>query len=426
MSGNGGGEGGGSPAGANGSPDASGVNGLAGAGADGASATDGPTDAGAEDALAASGSWVLGYWAVWQAQQYPLAHVAWKDMTHVALSFVEPRAPVAPTAASPYRTLDTSNAFANLGATGMSDFAAAARAGGARPLMSLGGGGAGAGFAAAAAAANRTQLVADILAACAAWHYDGVDLDWEDAIVYPDFKSLVQALRKGAPLGFLITVPIGAVNNNVGISAEDRDLWGTEHVDVDQLNVMTYSGSGNYPGWVVWYMSPLFGSGPDHPFDVSSTLAAWNGAGVPKRKLGLGLGFYGRAVGPPVTAALQSYGAAKVYVNDSVLSYGSIRRYFENKGGAVHNWDAKAMAGSLSWPTPFQPAWSNQFPNEMPPSVQFLTYEDPEGVAAKGHWAKANGYGGAIIWTINEGVAFPDGSDGWTNPLLDAAAAAFR
>jgi chitinase len=189
---------------------------------------------------------------------------------------------------------------------------------------------------------------------------------------------------------------------------------------------MTYSGSGNYPGWLVWYFSPLFGQGPDHPFDIATTMAAWTAAGVPKSKLGVGLGFYGRAVGPPVTAALQSYGTATVYENDSILSYGSITRYFLNKGGAVYHWDDTAKASWLSWPTPFQPAWSAQFPDEAPPTVQFLTYEDPAGVAAKGQWVKANGYGGAIIWTINEGVAFPDGSDGYANPLLDASRQAFR
>jgi chitinase len=428
SSGGAGGAAGGGAAGAAGGAAGAPSGGAAGREADAAAGATGATtnDDAAADAAPAGGLWVLGYWAVWQAQQYPLAHVAWKNMTHVALSFVEPRAPVAVTANSPYKTLDTSNAFANLGATGMSDFAAAARAGGARPLMSLGGGGAGAGFAAAAAAANRAQLVADVVAACAAWRYDGVDLDWEDAIVYADFKAFVKDLRKAAPAGFLITVPIGSVNNNAGLGADDRALWSAEHVDVDQLNVMSYQGSGNYPGWVVWYMSPLLGAGPDHPFDVASTLAAWSAAGVPKSKLGLGLGFYGRAVGPPVTAALQGYGAAKVYANDSVLSYGSITRYFENKGGAVHHWDAAAMAGWLGWSAPFVPDWSAQFPKEAPPTVQFLTYEDPMGVASKGAWAKANGYGGAIIWTINEGVAFPDGSDGYANPLLDAVGKAFR
>jgi chitinase len=368
----------------------------------------------------------MGYWAVWQATQYPLAHVAWADMTHAAIAFVEPRAPGATSSASPYATLDSSNAVSNLGATGMSDFAAAARAGGAHPIISLGGAGAGDGFAAASNASHRAQFVSEVVAACAKWGYDGVDLDWEDQIVIADFQSLVTALRAAAPAGFLITAPVGAVNNNAGIDAPTGAMWAAVAGAVDQINVMTYTGSGNYPGWVVWYLDPLMGAGSDHPFDVASSLAAWAALGIPKSKLGVGIGFYGRAVGAPVTAALQSYGNASVYEDDTQLSYGNIQRYFVGKGGAVSQWDATAQTSWLSWPSEFHPAWTDQFPGDQGPPTQFLTYEDTATVMAKGSWVKTNGYGGAIIWTINEGLQYPYGGDGYANPLLDATAAAFR
>jgi chitinase len=371
---------------------------------------------------------VLGYWAVWQATQYPLDHVAWSDLTHVALSFVLPREPAEATSGnSPYATLDSSNAAANLGgAAGIARFASTARAGGTRPLISLGGAGAGVGFAAAASAANRGRFVADVVAACAAWGYDGVDLDWEDAIVYADFQALVLALRAAAPAGFLITAPVGAVNLNLGIDAAAKQMWTAVAGSVDQINVMTYTGSGAYPGWVVWHLDALLGNGPDHPVDVASSLAAWAALGIPKAKLGAGIGFYGRAVSAPVTAPLQSYGAAAVYENDTNLSYGNIKRYFEGKGGAVAHWDATAMTGWLSWPSEFHPAWTDQFSGDQGPATQFLTYEDPQAVAAKGAWLKQNGYGGVIIWTINEGTQYPYGADGYANPLLDATAAALR
>ena len=297
----------------------------------------------------------MGYWAVWQTTQYPLAHVAWSDMTHAAISFVEPRAPGATSSASPYATLDSSNVVDNLGATGMSDFAVAAHNGGAHPILSLGGAGAGAGFAAAAAPANQKQFVSEVVAACAKWHYDGVDLDWEDGINLADFQSLVLALRAAAPPGFLITAPVGAVNNNAGIDAGTAALWTAVAGAVDQINVMTYTGSGNYPGWVVWYLDPLMGAGSDHPFDVASSLAAWAALGIPKSKLGVGIGFYGRAVSAPVTAALQSYGSATVYEDDTELSYGNIQHYFVGHGGAVSHWDATAMTTWLSWTTQLPP-----------------------------------------------------------------------
>lgn len=375
---------------------------------------------------AQAGAWVYGYWAVWQAKQYPFDAIAWKDLTHVALSFVEPRAPAATSARTPYATLDSSNAIDDLGMSGIADFARAARLGGTHPLISLGGAGAGAGFAAAATAANREAFVADIVAACSGWGYEGVDLDWEDSIDYDDFGSLVHELRNAAPRDFIITVPVGAVNVNLGLDAGASALWSQSFDEVDQLNVMTYTGSGAYPGWAVWYLDPLLGEGSDHPFDVASSLAAWAALGIPKSKLGVGIGFYGRAVSAPVTAALQDYGDATTFEDDTELSYGNIVRYFENQGGAVATWDDTAKTTALSWPAEFHPAWTDQFPGDAGPATQFLTYEDVRTVQAKGQWVKENGYGGTIIWTINEGVAFPYGDDGYANPLLDATSAAFR
>lgn len=417
---------GGARAGAQGGSGGGGTGGGAGNPGGGGNPGGAAGTAGAAGSGASGGAWVMGYWAVWQTTQYPLAHVAWRDLTHAAIAFVEPRAPVATSSASPYATLDSSNAVSNLGATGMSDFAAAAHAGGAHPIISLGGAGAGAGFAAAAATANQTEFVADVVAACGKWGYDGVDLDWEDSIDTTSFKSLVLALRAAAPKGFLITAPVGAVNNNAGLDAATAALWSAVAGSVDQINVMTYTGSGDYPGWVVWYLDPLTGAGSDHPFDVASSLAAWTALGIPKSKLGVGIGFYGRAVSAPVTAALQSYGSATVFEDDTTLSYGDIQRYFVGHGGAVSTWDAAAQTSWLSWSTEFHPAWTDQFPGDQGPATQFLTYEDVPTVMAKGSWLKANGYGGAIIWTINEGTQFPYGADGYANPLLDATAAALR
>ncbi len=416
---------------AGGSPDSGPIDGGAtpdsGASDDAGSMTDagsGGTDGGSP-ADGGMPHWVMGYWAVWQANRYPLANVKWVDLTHIALAFVLPRAPTTPTAASPYPTLDTSNAVANLGANGMAAFASAAHAAGVKAIMSLGGSGAGAGFAAAASSTNRSQFVADVVAACAQWGYDGVDVDWEDSINYTSFQALIPALRSATPAGFLLTAPVGSVNTNFGISSSDSALWTAEYSQMNQLNVMTYTGTGNYSGWVVWYLDPLTGHGSNHPVDVEASMSAWHALGIPKSMLGVGVGFYGLAVGPPVTAALQSFGTASFYVNDDTLSYGNIVRYFYGQGGASYQWDASAQTGWLSWPSGFHPSWTDEYPGDPGPTVQFMSYEDPASVAAKGQWVRANGYGGTIIWTINEGTQFPFGADGYANPLLDSVAQSF-
>jgi chitinase len=372
------------------------------------------------------GTWVYGYWASWQTTQYPLANVAWHDMTHAAISFVGPRAPVAPTTGSPYKTLDTSGCAQALGGGGMAAFATAAHGGGTLALMSIGGAGAGMNFAAAASAANRTQFISDMVAACAQWGYDGVDLDWEELINFTDFAALINGLRAAAPARFLITAPVGTVNVNLGMDSNWGTLLQATYPALDQINVMTYTGTGEYSGWVVWHFDPLMGHGMDHPVDVSSTMAAYAALGIPKAKLGVGIGFYGFSVSAPVTAPLMAYGAATLYEDDTKLSYGNIQRYFEGKGGAQRTWDMAAQAGYLSWSTTFNPGWTDQFPGDMGPATTFLSYEDTQTVQAKGTWTKQNGYGGVIIWTINEGPQYPYGADGYANPLLDATSAAFR
>jgi chitinase len=364
------------------------------------------------------GPWVMGYWATWQTSQYPLTNVAWRDLTHAAIAFVAPRAPVSGAA---YGTLDTEGCGSALAA-----FAPAAHSGGAKALMSIGGAGAGQGFAAAASASNRAQLISDIVAACSQWGYDGVDFDWEESIDFADFQALILGLRQAAPPGFLITAPVASVNVNLGMNTDWSGLLQATSGALDQINVMTYTGTGAWPGWVAWHFDPLTGHGADHPVDVASTMAAYTSLGIPNWKLGVGVGFYGLAISSPVTAPLMTYGTASMFENDNTLSYGNIVRYFEGKGGAQRTWDAAAQAGYLSWSSDFHPLWTDQYPGDTGPATGFLSYEDPQTVQAKGAWVKQNGYGGVIIWTINEGTQYPYGADGYANPLLDATSAAFR
>ena len=302
----------------------------------------------------------MGYWAVWQTTQYPLAHVAWNDMTHAAISFVAPRAPVATSSASPYATLDSSNAVDNLGATGMADFAAAAHAGGTHPIISLGGAGAGAGFAAAASPANQNQFVSEVLAACAKWHYDGVDLDWEDSINLTDFQSLALALRAAAPAGFLITAPVGAVNNNAGIDAGTAALWKAVQASVDQINVMTYTGlEGTTRAGRSGISTRSLGAGSDHPFDVASSLAAWAALGDPEveaRRRHRLLRARGQRPGDGCAAELRQRHRLRRRHRALVRQHPALLRGPRRR--LVSHWDATAMTGWLSWTNEFHPAWT--------------------------------------------------------------------
>ena len=83
------------------------------------------------------------------------------------------------------------------------------------------------------------------------------------------------------------------------------------------------------------------------------------------------------------------------------------------KGAPLRQWDATASMPYLGSVNAFGPQQCN-----------FLSYDDEQSIAAKGAWARRNGIGGTIIWTIGQGH-IPERPAGQRDPLLQAIKAAF-
>ena len=268
----------------------------------------------------------------------------------------------------------------------------------------LGGAGEHAGFVGAASSANRATFVANLLRTMDELGYDGIDVDWEpilDADRAP-LLALLQALRSARP-GMLLTIPVGWVNTNF---PGEIDAWYAQVAGVvDQMNIMTYDMAGPWGGWVTWHHSALAGHAGNHPSSVQGSVAAYRAAGIPASKLGIGLGFYG-SCWRGVTAPLQTVGSgATLVASDNAMSYRNIMEQYHETGAA--RWDATASVPWLTFSAP-----------KGPQQCTFVSYENPESVAAKGTWARAAGLGGAIVWTIAEGH-IPYAAE--KNPLLRAA-----
>ncbi len=77
---------------------------------------------------------------------------------------------------------------------------------------------------------------------------------------------------------------------------------------------------------------------------------------------------------------------------------------------AYRQWDSAALASYLSLPTAERHG------------CRYVSFEDEAGILAKGQYSIANGYGGTIIWTINQSYV-----SGHTQPnfLLQAMQKAF-
>jgi GH18 family chitinase len=299
---------------------------------------------------------------------------------------------------------------------------AKAHANGVKALMMLGGAGDGDGFQVSTANLTiRTTFIANILNKCVAKNYDGVDVDWEENQDTPTQQSqmiaLLTALRTAAAARpryqapnapFIITFPGFALNINTDLPVP---AWKVTVASlVDQYNLMSYGQNFDYDGWKTWLFGPLKGAGPSYPSSIESSIQGYVDAGVPRSKIGFGIGLYGNGYTPPVTGPRQTI-STMWGGDDSSNTWED----FYSRGmfsGGTYTFDTAAQTGYYTY-SPARAYRGN--------SVSMLTTEDLQSIAAKGAWAKAGNAGGTIVWTINYGYVASLG----TNPPMNQVKAAF-
>ncbi|MBF5041946.1 glycosyl hydrolase [Aggregicoccus sp. 17bor-14] len=351
---------------------------------------------------AASGRWVSAYYVGYQRSLYPEAELDLSTLTHLIVGRVTPLAT---------GTLNTTfDIDATNGPAMARTLSSRAHAAGKKALLMVGGAGEHDTFAAAASSANRARFVSSLLSAMDSLGYDGLDLDWEpilDADQAP-LLALVQALRAARP-GILLTLPAGWVNAN--FPGDVGSYYAQLAAQLDQLNLMSYDMAADWTGWDSWHFAALYGESATHPSSIDSTVRAYLAAGVPAAKLGLGLGFYGscwRGVSAPRVPVTASVALLE---SDNAMSYANIVSLYAPRATAA--WDEAA-----------QQAYLTSSSGAGPQGCNFISYEDPRSILAKGTYARSQGLGGAIVWTVNEGhlASAPAGS---RDPLMRAAADAF-
>jgi chitinase len=167
----------------------------------------------------------------------------------------------------------------------------------------------------------------------------------------------------------------------------------------DQINLMTYSFSGPYSGWVTWFNSPIYDGGYRFPSTdqlVPSTdgvVSNFLAHGIAASKLGIGISFYGCAwSGGDGTstggAALprQSWATAPTV---TAISYSTIMsNYYQPQ---LYFWDTNAQSAYVSID---QPGSAND---------KFISYDDQTACRAKVAYAHQKGLGGLIIWELGGG-----------------------
>ena len=345
--------------------------------------------------------WVIGYYPIYQRALMPVGEIDWSALTHLAVGAVIPR---------PDGSLNTSfDVDPTNGPKIARALAAAATAHGVVPILMVGGAGTHDAFA-GAAEHHRAALVKNLVAVLRSYGFNGLDLDWEpvQSGEGPAVQALVAALRTKLPHAVL-TMPVDWITKTF---PKVPSFYGALAKRLDRIDIMSYEMAGAYDGWKTWYSSALKGAGAATPSDIVTNVASYEKAGVPARKLGIGVGFYGTCWAGGVTGPRQSIGSSYVAALDNVMSYTHIMSSYY--AAAAYRFDTGAEVPYLSFG---QPAGPQQ--------CTYVSYENARSVRLKGAWATSHGLGAEIVWTINQ--AHVKGAPaGETDPLLRAVHASFN
>jgi len=225
-------------------------------------------------------------------------------------------------------------------------------------------------------------------------HLDGLDIDWE----YPgmtgaghpfrsedgrNFNLLLKELRAGfdreAKKGTRLYLTIAA-------GASDEFLAHTQMAEaqryLDTVNLMAYDYYEPGSGPITGHHAPLF-TNPSDPNRVSAdaSVRAFERAGVPARKLVLGVPFYGHTWGEVLDQNHGLYQPGKPIPN-AYAPFSLIDSSMLNQGFTRY-WDPVARV-----------PWLYSAEKRI-----FVSYEDEQSLAAKCRYLRAHKLGGIMFWS---------------------------
>jgi chitinase len=206
--------------------------------------------------------------------------------------------------------------------------------------------------------------------------FDGFDVDWEspqaaDAANFrallEEFRQQMNAVRPGLQL-------------SIAVDQAPETLPGTDFAAiarlVDQVGVMNYDYAGPWSK-TTGFLAPLFGHNI-HALSIERSIASYKAAGVPERKLLMGLPFYGY----------------------SWTAVASANNGLFQAGQAVHADRPYNYIRTLAEPSSTYRDQRSQAP-WLFDGQTFWTYEDPVSVRYKVSYAHRQHLGGVMIWELS-------------------------
>lgn len=228
-------------------------------------------------------------------------------------------------------------------------------------------------------------------------HFDGLDVDWEYPKGGDDKKNFVLLLKelreafeaeaqevKKPRLLLSAAVPVGPDNVRGGYDVPAVAGY------LDFINLMAYDFHGKWER-ETGHNAPLHAPSSDSEWrkqlSVSAAADLWTRLGAPKEKLIIGMPTYGRTFtisGPKNTVNSPASGGGKAgeYTKEAgFLAYYEICEMLRN--GAAYIWDDEM---------------------KVPYAIhgdQWVGFDDEKSIRYKMKWLKEQGYGGAMVWTVD-------------------------
>jgi chitinase len=234
--------------------------------------------------------------------------------------------------------------------------------------------------------------------------FDGFDIDWEYPVgggietntYRPEDKHnltlLIQEFRRqldergqqtGRPYLLTAAVPSGAQNyQNIELKELSEVL--------DWMNLMAFDFHGAWDK-ATNFNAPLYNATgvPTDTNNIDAAVKAYLAAGVPSRKLNVGLPMYGRGWGNvPATDNGLFQPTDELPVGTytyGYYDYWDIATRYVYKGDYVRYWSDEAKAPWLYSPT----------------DKVFITYDDPQSIGLKADYIVEHDLGGAMLWDVS-------------------------
>lgn len=243
-------------------------------------------------------------------------------------------------------------------------------------------------------AESRAVFIQSVMEFLAQYKLDGLDIDWE----YPgmpgaghpfrpedkqNFTLLLKELRARFTAEtakthkhLYLTFAAGAENSFLDHTEMDK---AQQYVDTVNLMSYDYYEAGSDP--ISGNHAPLF-TDPADPKKVSAadSVAAFEKAGVPADKIVLGMPFYGREWGEVADVNHGLFQPGKA-IPHAYATYPVITQTLLNQG-FVRYWDEKSSVPYLY----------------NPQQQIFVSYEDPQSIAAKCRFVLSQKLAGVMFW----------------------------